>query len=103
MYVRVISYSFPPSVTVEQAEAIYGDMMKLTESLPGFQGLSLLINEETRQAISLSYWEDQASATEAGAVILPLLMERTKDLVSQPPEVTGFDLVRQTFVAGDAE
>ena len=53
--------------------------------------------------MSLSYWEDQESATEAGAVVLPLLMERTKGLVDQPPEVTGFDLVRQTFVAGDAD
>jgi hypothetical protein len=99
MYVRMISYSIRPSVNLEQAETIYEEMRDLMEPLSGYQGLSLLINDERRQAISLSYWQDQESATEAGSEVLPLLMERTQDLVDGPPEVAGFDFVRQDLPA----
>ena len=95
MYVRMISYSIQPSVSLGQAETIYEEMLDLMQPLSGYRGLSLLVNEERRQAISLSYWRDHASAIEAGSEILPLLMERTQDLVDGPPEVAGFDFVRQ--------
>lgn len=100
MYVRMIVFTFRPSVTIDLADEIYDDMLALMEPLPGYQGLTLLTNEETHQAISLSYWSDQSSAVEAGAKILPLLMERTRGLVEQSPEVEGFNLIRQDFLAG---
>ena len=95
MYVRMITYSIRPSVNIDIAETIYEQMRDFMQPLAGYQGLSLLINEGRREAVSLSYWQDQASAVEAGSKILPLLMERTRELVDRPPEVAGFDLVRQ--------
>jgi hypothetical protein len=64
----------------------------------GFRGMSALINEDSKQAVSLSYWEDQQCATEAGSKILPVLMERVHDLVDRPPEVFGYELARQEML-----
>ncbi len=95
MYVRMITYSLRPSVGTDIAETIYEQMRDFMQPLAGYQGISLLINEDQLEAVSLSYWQDQASAVEAGSKILPLLMERTEEFVDRPPEVSGFDLVRQ--------
>ena len=94
MYVRLITYHVKPSVTGALASSIYDELLSVMKPLAGFQGMSLLLNEEARTAMSLSYWEDQDSATVAGPVILPLLMGRVESLVDRPPEVFGFDLVK---------
>lgn len=98
MYIRLITYHVKPWVTREHAMTIYEEMLNVMRSLPGFEGMSLLLNEDARNAVSLSYWRDQESATEAGTKILPLLMGRTVELVDRPPEVFGFDLVSQEML-----
>jgi heme-degrading monooxygenase HmoA len=60
----------------------------------GFQGLSVLINEAAHRAISLSYWQDEESAAEAGTRSLPLLMEISEPLIDRPPEISGYELLR---------
>ena len=95
MYVRLITYHVKPWVTEAHASSIYDEMFSVMKPLAGFLGMTLLLNEDSRMAMSLSYWEDQDCATEAGPMILPLLMGRAETLVDRPPEVSGFDVVRQ--------
>lgn len=77
---------------------LYDEMLGTMKSLPGFQGLSLLFNEDAHQAVSLSYWQDQEAATEAGVALLPHLMNETQVFVDRPPEVTGFELLNLDMV-----
>ncbi len=98
MYVRLITYHFKPHVTVAEASTIYEEMLDQMCECSGFMGLSLLINEDVRQAVSLSYWRDQDCATDAGVATLPHLMERANEFVDRPPEVSGFQLVSQEMV-----
>ena len=95
MYVRLISYQTKPWVTQAHALSIYDEMVEAMEHFAGFEGMSLLLNEQAHRAISLSYWEDENSAAAAGPQILPLLLGKAEELVARPPEVSGFDLVRQ--------
>lgn len=99
MYVRLITYHFKPDVTSADASMIYREMLDQMRDISGFMGLSLLINEDVRQAVSLSYWRDQESASEAGIAILPHLMDRANEFVDRPPEVSGFELVSQEMTA----
>lgn len=103
MYVRMITYSIRPSVSLEQATIIYHEMLSFLQPLPGYRGLSLLLNEEAHQAVSLSYWQDQESATEAGSKVLPVLMGRTQELVDRPPEVAGYEIVDQNLPTDQPE
>ena len=95
MYVRLITFHVRPWVAEAHATSVYEGMLNVMRTQRGFQGMSLLLNEHTREAISLSYWKDQTCAIEAGSSILPLLMERAAEFVDRPPEVAGFELVRQ--------
>ena len=94
MYARLITYHVKPAVTEVHASSIYDEMLSIMKPLAGFLGMTLLLNEDSHLAMSLSYWEDQTCATEAGPTILPLLMGRAETLVDRPPEVSGFDVVR---------
>jgi hypothetical protein len=99
MYVRLITYHVKPGVTAADARAIYNEMLTVMQPLPGFKGISLLLNEDTHQAISMSCWNDQSCAAEAGTAILPLLMRRAAVFVDRPPEVAGFEMVEQALLA----
>jgi hypothetical protein len=98
MYVRLITYHTRPGVTAADARAVYSEMLRVMQPLPGFKWISLLLNEDTHQAISMSCWNDQACAAEAGTAILPLLMQRASAFVDRPPEVAGFELVEQALL-----
>lgn len=95
MYVRIVTYSMHPAVTMDQARAIFAELTEILRRQAGYQGLSLLVNEVDRQAITLSYWQDQESAVQAGQETLPILMDRTSQFVDRPPEISGFDLIAQ--------
>ena len=100
MYARFITYQVKPWVTEDHASAMYDEMHSIMQPLPGFKGLSLMLNSDIHRALSISYWDDQSCAAEAGLVLLPLLMTRAAEFVDHPPEVAGFELVRHTDVAG---
>jgi heme-degrading monooxygenase HmoA len=99
VYIRLINYHLKPAVTRADATPVYDEMHRLMQSLAGFRGLELLFNEDTHQAISLSYWKDRQSATDAGTAILPHLMERAQQYVDRPPEVSGYEMVSQEMRA----
>jgi heme-degrading monooxygenase HmoA len=98
MYVRVITFHVRPDVTRNHASAVYDALLAQMRDLRGFQGMAALINEEARKAVSLTYWEDQESATAAGVMSLPIVMEKVQNLVDRPPEVSGYQIVRQDFL-----
>lgn len=95
----MINYHLKPTVTEADAGPVYDAMHRLMGGLAGFRGLALLINEETHQAISLTYWQDQESARDAGDATLPHLMGQTQEFVEGPPEVSGFELFGQHISA----
>ena len=93
MYVRLITFHLKPDVSNQDAAAVYDTLSALLKKQEGFQGMAGMINEETCQAVSLSFWQDQAAATEAGSRSLPALMENVQELVDRPLEISGYHLV----------
>jgi heme-degrading monooxygenase HmoA len=98
MYVRLITFHVKPDVTRVHAAAVYEALSAEMRDYRGFQGMTVLMNEGAEQAVSLTYWQDQASATEAGAKSLPVMLEKVHELVDRPPEISGYELVRQEFL-----
>lgn len=93
MYVRLITFHPRPDVTAEDAREIYRELIEILQDLEGFCGCSLLLNEETRRGISVTYWDDAATAERAGEVSLPVLLERVSELVESPPDVSGYEVL----------
>jgi heme-degrading monooxygenase HmoA len=95
MYVRLITFHTRPSATKDHATAVYHALMAEMKGYRGFQGMTVMVNEEARRAVSLTYWQDQECATEAGTKSLPALMDQVHELVDRPPEIAGYDVVGQ--------
>jgi hypothetical protein len=95
MYVRLITFHLKPEISREHADIVYDALIDVLRGCRGFEGMSGMINEESDLAVSLSYWRDQECASEAGARSLPLLIEQVHELVDRPPEITGYEVVRQ--------
>lgn len=93
MYVRMVTFHVKPHATRDDAERIYVHLMSELCECQGFRGLTALLNEESRQAISMSYWDNQEDAAAAGQKTLPLLMDEVHSLVDQPPDVNGYWIV----------
>lgn len=100
MYVRLITFHVRPGTTTAHATAVYDALLAQMKDYPGFRGLSVFLNEDAAQAVSLSYWDDCACAVEAGAKSLPALMEQVRGLVDRAPEISGYEVARQEFVQG---
>lgn len=100
MYVRMITYHMKPDVTRDVATTTYNDILGTLREQNGFQGSALLLDEEARTAISLTYWLDEGCAGKAGERLLPTLFERTTDLSDRPPEITGYELVDHHLKGG---
>ena len=95
MYVRLITFHVKPGVTTDRAAAVYDALFAQMRAYRGFRGMAGLMNDAAAQAVSLSYWQDEACAAEAGEKSLPVLMEQVHELVDRPPEISGYEVVRQ--------
>ncbi len=93
MYVRMITYHMKPEVGRDVASSTYNEILDTVRKQNGFQGSALLLDEEARTAISLTYWLDEGCAGKAGENLLPILFERTTELSDRPPEITGYDVI----------
>jgi heme-degrading monooxygenase HmoA len=93
MYVRMITFHARADVTRDDAATIYQELFNSLRGYQGFEGMTALINEDNRQAISLTYWRDEQCAAEAGTASLPFLMEKVHGLIDRPPEVTGYEMI----------
>lgn len=97
MYARSITFRAQPGVTTRQAMEIYEELTRLLADADGFLGSTFMMNPETNHAVSLTFWRDRDSGAAAGPKVLPLLLVKVHPLVVAPPEITGYDVIGQTF------
>lgn len=97
MYARSITFRARPEVTAEQASVIYHELVRILAEAEGFLGASFLMNPDTNHAISLTYWRDRECDAAAGPRVLPILLVKVHPLVVAPPEISGYDVVEQSF------
>lgn len=100
MYVRMITYHLKPDVSRKVVTTTYDDILGMMRDQNGFEGSALLLDEEARRVISLTYWLDEGCAGRAGEYLLPTLFERTTDLSDRPPQITGYELVDHDLKSG---
>lgn len=100
MYVRMITYHMKPDVSRDVVTTTYDNILGTLREQNGFQGSALLLDEDARTAISLTYWHDEGCAGKAGEQLLPTLFERTSDLSDRPPEITGYELIDHHLQSG---
>jgi|GEM_PF-3800102 len=101
MYVRSISFRARPGVTAQQASVIYHELTTIVSEADGYLGSTFMMNAETRQAISLTFWRDRESGAAAGPKVLPMLLVKVRQLVIGPPEINGYDVIEQSFSLAD--
>lgn len=100
MYMRMITYHVRPDIEHAQAEEVYEDIVRVLKEQEGFQGSALLLNEDVSMAISMTYWDDEACAGEAGERVLPILYARTQELSDGPPEISGYHVLDHQLMPG---
>lgn len=97
MYARAITFRARPTVTAQQASIIYHELTRILAGEDGFLGSSFMMNPETNHAISLTFWRDRESGAAAGPKVLPMLLVKVHPLVVAPPEISGYDIIEQSF------
>jgi hypothetical protein len=93
MYMRMITYHVMPDVEHGQSEQMYEDVVRFLKEQEGFEGSSLLLNEDASVAIVMTYWDDETCAGIAGEKVLPILFECSAHLSEGPPEISGFHVL----------
>lgn len=101
MYARSITFRARPGVTAQQASVIYRELTKIVAGEDGFLGSTFMMNVETNHAISLTFWRDRDSGAAAGPKVLPMLLVKVHPLVVGPPEISGYDVIDQSFAFRD--
>jgi hypothetical protein len=97
MYARSITFRSRPGVTPQQASVIYHELTKIVSGEDGYLGSTFMMNMEMNQAISLTFWRDRESGAAAGPKVLPMLLVKVRQLVVGPPEISGYDVIEQSF------
>jgi hypothetical protein len=90
VYLRMITFHLRHDVDRREASSVYDDIVAELKHQNGFQGSALLVDEEARTAVSLTYWSDEECAGSAGELILPVLFDRTAEISERPPEIAGY-------------
>lgn len=97
MYARSITFRARPGVTTQQASVIYHELSRILADAEGFLGSTFMMNPETNQAISLTFWRDRECGVAAGPTVLPMLLVKVHPFVVGPPEISGYDVIEQSF------
>lgn len=86
---------------MQQAETIYHEMVLLLSDADGFLGATFMMNPETNHALSLTFWRDRECGAAAGPTLLPVLLVKVHSLVVAPPEISGYDVIDNSFAFDD--
>lgn len=103
MYVRVLSFACRGDVHLDQIQRVYREVADNASNLDGFMGSSLLMSEESCRGMALMYWRDRQAASNAGPTLVSLLGDRINDVLDQPPDISGYDLIENDIQVGQAE
>jgi heme-degrading monooxygenase HmoA len=94
MLARVARYGVPPDRCDEAVEAFVNSAQEIA-AMEGFDGGYLLVDSETGMTVTVTLWENQASA-DASSTAAALARRRAVDSVDGEVEwVQAFDVVRE--------
>jgi heme-degrading monooxygenase HmoA len=99
MYARLIQLVFNENVTPDQAHQLYQNLIAEFRGVPGFRGCSLMLMNNARRGLTITYWDDADCASRAGERVLPTMIEQAPDLSTEPPEITGYEVIDHQFVS----
>jgi heme-degrading monooxygenase HmoA len=93
MYARMLSVRLAPGCERDHVNTGYEDIVSLLRKQNGFRGSVLLLDEDARTAVVMTYWLDEECAGEAGEVALPALYSHMAGITDWPPEITGYQVL----------
>lgn len=93
MYVRVLSFVCRSDVHTDHIQTVYREIVDRASELDGFLGSSLLMSGESCRGLALMYWRSREAAAAAGPKLVSLLGDRIHDVLAQPPDISGYDVV----------
>lgn len=100
MYARMLSVRLAPGCERGRVNTGYKDIVSLLKEQNGFQGSVLLLDEDARTAVVMTYWLDEKCAGEAGEAALPALFSHMARLTDWPPEITGYHVLDHHISSG---
>ncbi len=98
MYARMINLTFDETVTHDQAHALYQDLVAEFRAIDGFRGCAFMLMPSARRGVTITYWDDAERASRGGERALPMMIERMKGLLAEPPEIVGYEVVDQFMI-----
>ena len=86
MYAGVVVVQIHPGKEDEAIRLYRDEQVPVLQQQPGYRGGHLLLNRETRQAISVGFWdtEEQSRAFEASSVFTAAISRFTDLIVGSP-------------------
>ncbi len=93
VYARLINLKFGESVPHDKAHEVFRQLVDESRTIDGFRGYVFMLMSADRRGTTLTYWDDADSASKAGELILPLMIELLHGLLAEPPEILGYEVV----------
>ncbi len=98
MYARLIKLCFKQTVSHDEAHALYQDLINEFRRIEGFRGYSFMLMPTSRRGLTLTFWDDATSASAGGERVLPTIVERMGDLLSEAPEISGYEVIDHVMI-----
>lgn len=98
MYARLISLCFNEDVSHDRAHDLNRRLVEEFRGVDGFSGFTFLLMSTARRGMTLTYWDDADSASKAGERILPMIMDEMRDLLIEPPEIAGYEVIDREMI-----
>jgi heme-degrading monooxygenase HmoA len=93
MQARVARYEVSPERCDDAVEAFLGSARDIIE-MDGFQSGYLLVNSETGETVTVTFWESQATADASATRAASLRRRAIAAVEGDVSSVQGFDVVR---------
>lgn len=99
MYGRMTRIQGSPDAIEKGVASFEKDVSSPASQLPGFQGIVLMVNRETGEAISVSYWQDEAALKATEPVSVRMRSEVAESTGTTVTEVSTGEILDMIRIA----
>ena len=94
MFARVVTFHRRPDLLEEAVASAREEVLALMQRQAGFKGFYVLADRTSGKQIGISFWETEAAARAAAAVLDPLRDRTSRELGdTAPPTTELFEVV----------
>jgi hypothetical protein len=97
VYARNVSIRLRPGSAVEFTQTLEDEVIPLLRKQKGFQDEVTFVSPGGLEAVAISFWDGEASATSYDHAIYPEVQKALMKVLAGPPQIRGYVVSNSTF------